>query len=79
MEMWITAIATATIAFWGGCSLLLAWRIKSKEDEYKQNINDLFQAIVISNILSGEGGKGSTLLNGKIEYEAAQGEWNSKQ
>jgi len=56
MEKWIivSSIATVVIAFWGGCSLFLALKIKTKDDEYRQQISDLFQAIVISNLIVSE-------------------------
>jgi hypothetical protein len=49
--MWITAIATVVIAIYAFMSYRLASKIKAKDDEHRQQTTDLYQAIVISNLI----------------------------
>jgi hypothetical protein len=66
MEIIIT-IATVVIAFSAIASYLLAMSIQRRDKEYSQQTSDLFQAIVISNILSDpEAQFTSSHLEGKI-------------
>ncbi|MFC1532658.1 hypothetical protein ACFL7M_04750 [Thermodesulfobacteriota bacterium] len=61
----ITAIATAIIAIYAFMSYRLASKIQSREDEFRQQTQDLFQAIVISNIVA-SGSESYT--SGAIKY-----------
>ena len=64
----IIAIATVVIAIFAIASFVLAWSIQQRDKENRQQISDLFQAIVISNILSNpEATLGSSHLDGKIK------------
>jgi hypothetical protein len=55
MTDWIIAGATFFIAINAGLSLWLAFIIKTKNKEHQEQISDLFQAIAITNVLSGLG------------------------
>ena len=67
METVIT-IATVAIAICAITSFALAWSIKQRDKENRQQTSDLFQAIVISNILSNtEATFGSAHLDDKIK------------
>ena len=52
LGIWITAIATAAIAVYSFMSYQLASSIKSRDEEFRQQIRDLYEAIVISNIVT---------------------------
>ena len=56
----VTALATTAIAIFSWCSYCLSKEIKKsmedqskREEEFKSQVKDLYQAIVISNLLSG--------------------------
>ena len=56
----VTAVATTMIAIFTWCSYCLSQQIKKvtedqikRDEEFKSQIKDLYQAIVISNLLSG--------------------------
>ena len=51
MEIIIT-IATVVIAFFAIASYRLASKIQERDEEHRQQISDLYQAIVISNFIS---------------------------
>jgi|WetSurMetagenome_2_1015567.scaffolds.fasta_scaffold395432_2 hypothetical protein len=62
----MAAIATAIISFYAWKAHQLTVAIKQKDAAHQQEIKDLFQAIVISNILSGPHEVGSSLLESRI-------------
>ena len=47
--LWNTAGATAVIAIFAAASFWLASKIKKRDDEFRQQVSDLYKAIVISN------------------------------
>lgn len=52
MIPWISSISTLIIAIFTGINIVLILKIKSKDDEYRQQVSDLYKAIVISNIVA---------------------------
>jgi hypothetical protein len=65
-----TAAATVAIAFYTRKTHNLMEAVKQKDSEHQQEIKDLFQAIVISNILSAGKPQGGQLLDGLFsEFE----------
>jgi len=48
----VSAIAIVVIAIYTVISYRLSSRIKSRDDEFRQQVSDLFKAIVISNIIT---------------------------
>lgn len=73
MELWITSIATAAIAINSVATLILTFRIRSKDKEYRQQTAMLFKAIATSNLLTDEGVPGSDKLKNRIRQF---NEWN---
>ncbi len=64
----LSAVSTGVIAVFSIVSFFLARSIKAKSDEYQKQVSDLFQAIAITNILSGLGtATGLTTMDGMIE------------
>ena len=64
----ITALATVAIAIFTYVNYQLASKIQKQDKEYRQQTSDLFQAIVISNILSDpEARLGNKNLDNNIE------------
>lgn len=64
----ITALATVAIAIFTFVNYQLASKIQKRDEEYRQQTRDLFQAIVISNILSDpEARLGNKNLDNDIE------------
>ncbi|MEJ2104764.1 MAG: hypothetical protein P8X47_09335 [Ignavibacteriaceae bacterium] len=64
----ITALATVAIAIFTYVNYQLASKIQKQDKEYRQQISDLYQAIVISNILSDpEARLGNIKLDNNIE------------
>lgn len=64
----ITALATVAIAIFTFVNYQLASKIQKRDEEYRQQTKDLFQAIVISNILSDpEARLGNKNLDNDIE------------
>ena len=62
----VTAVATMAIAIFTWCSYCISQQIKratedqsKREEEFKNQIKDLYQAIVISNVLSGPSSYGA--------------------
>ena len=49
---WVSAVSASFIAIFGGISLWLAFTIRAGDKRFRQQVSDLYQAIVISNILS---------------------------
>jgi len=49
----ITSIAIAIVAWFAYCNYRLYKVIQKKDTEYKEQISDLYQAIVIATLLSG--------------------------
>lgn len=49
---WINAISTVVIAVFTGLNYAMFLSINKKDNEYKQQVGDLYQALVISNIIS---------------------------
>jgi len=77
ISSFITAIATTVIALFSWRSFCLSKEIKkiaenqhTKEEEFKSQTKDLYQAIVISNILSGPSSYGA--LNQAIDAFKSQ-------
>ena len=56
MDGWfiLSAVSTCVIAVFSIVNFFLAWSIRAKNDEYQNQVSDLFQAIVISNIIGPE-------------------------
>lgn len=57
----ITALATGVIAYYSWCSHRLAISLRnmdeartSKDQEFRQQLSDLYQALVIANLLGGQ-------------------------
>ena len=50
----ITAIATGVIAYYAKVNHQLASTIQSRDDEFRQQIRDLYRGIIISNFLDPE-------------------------
>ncbi|UCD89889.1 MAG: hypothetical protein JSW04_00145 [Desulfobacterales bacterium] len=48
----VSAIATAFIAIFSGVSLWLAFTIRAGDKMYRRQVKDLYEAIVISNLLT---------------------------
>ena len=64
----ITALATVAIAIFTYVNYQLASKIQKQDKKYRQQTSDLFQAIVISNILSDpEARLGNKNLDNNIE------------
>ncbi len=49
---WVSAVSATFIAMFGGISLWLAFTIRAGDKRFRRQVSDLYQAIVISNILS---------------------------
>jgi hypothetical protein len=58
----LTTIATIAIAVWGFLIYRLASKFQSRDEEYKQQLRDYFEATVISNILSASQGETGKLI-----------------
>ena len=52
LALWITALATAVIAYHAVASQLLNQKIKERDEEFRQQVSDMYQAIVVSNVVS---------------------------
>ncbi len=64
---WVSAISATCIAIFGGISLWLAFTIRAGDKKFRRQVSDLYQAIVISNILSDPRAiEGSIHLRNKI-------------
>ena len=48
----VSAISSAFIAIFAGVSLWLAFTIRAGDKMYRRQVRDLYEAIIISNILS---------------------------
>lgn len=48
----IYTIATCFIAIFTGISIWLVLKIKSRDDDFRQQVSDLYKAIIISNLIS---------------------------
>ena len=53
LSIWLTAIATTAIAILTFMNYQLIAKIQRKDEEYKRQIRDYFEATVISNIVGG--------------------------
>ena len=51
----ISAIATGVIAYYAIVTHVLTTKIQSRDDEFRQQIGDLYKAIVISNLMVAKG------------------------
>ncbi len=49
---WVSAVSATFIAMFGGISLWLAFTIRAGDKRFRRQISDLYQAIVISNLIS---------------------------
>ena len=67
MATWISGISTLIIAIFTGVNILLIFKIKSKDDEFRQQVSDLYHAIIITNLMSPERGSSDTNLKAQIE------------
>lgn len=65
----VSALATVVIAIYAHKSHRLCQQLKSGEDKFRQQTSDLYQAIVISNLLSGPSSTGA--------FEGAKNVFNS--
>lgn len=52
--MMVTALATILIAIFAGVSHRLASKIQSRDEEFRQQVSDLYQAIALSNLMIGK-------------------------
>lgn len=69
LGIWITALATAAIAFYSFMSYQLASKIQSRDDEFRREVKDLYQAIVVSNLVLAQGPVGiCSNMEGRIGY-----------
>jgi hypothetical protein len=70
MEMWIAAIATGVIAIYAILSYRLTSKLNKSDAIYRQEVKDLYQAIVISNLMQLAKGAPvvSTIENAKREF-----------
>ena len=69
MNTWwigISSLATVAIAVLAFCNYHLASKIQKTEKDFRQQTSDLYQAIVISNMLSGPVLAHSEEMNSKI-------------
>jgi hypothetical protein len=57
LSMWLTALATIAIAVSVGLSYKLASKIQSRDEDFRNQISDLYGAIILSNLLSSDSGK----------------------
>jgi hypothetical protein len=67
MAIWITSIATGVIAIYAFMSYRLGSEIQKRDKEHQQQISDLYQAISITNLLSGPVQVGSIEMADKIK------------
>ena len=67
--LWITAIATAVIALNALMSYRLISKIQTRDDDFRQQLNDLCRAIVISNLLFSETGLDRRLALFEANYQ----------
>jgi hypothetical protein len=69
MNGWVilSAISTVVIAVFSAVSFFLARSIKAKNDEYQNQIKDLFQTIVVSNVISVSDGIGADEIKEKLK------------
>ena len=51
LGMWITALATAAIAFYSFMSYQLTLRIQARDDEFRKDIQKIYKGLVISNLI----------------------------
>jgi hypothetical protein len=65
----ISAIATVVIGFCAIASYRLASKIQKREKEYRQQVSDLYHAMVISNLLSTDSGISRRFDLFKINYK----------
>jgi predicted PurR-regulated permease PerM len=64
----ITAIATGVIAYYATQSHKLASKIQIRDDEFRQQIKDLYQAIVVSNVIEPSPGDTSKAIKHFKEF-----------
>ena len=69
----VSAIATGVIAIYSVINYKLSSTIKSKDEEFRQQVSDLYKAIVISNIVGGPHDTHLAIEDFKIHYEKAGG------
>lgn len=69
----VTAIATVVIAWYAIANHKLASKIQSRDDEFRQQISDLYKAMVISNVISGPYDTHLAIEDFNIHYEKAGG------
>jgi len=68
----VTSIATIIIAWYASCNYKLYKIIQEKNTEHKEQISDLYQAIVIATLLSGPtstGGIEKAIQEFKSQYK----------
>jgi hypothetical protein len=71
--IWVTAISTGVIAIFTVINFWLILTIKSRDNEFRQQVSDLYKAIVISNIVGGPHDTHLAIEDFKIHYEKAGG------
>lgn len=64
----ISAIATVAIAIFTWLNYQIYKKLQEKDEEYKNQISDLYKAIVISNLLSGNSDLDMTYKRFNKEY-----------
>ena len=67
LALWITALATAVIAYHAVANHLLVQKVQSKDEEFRQQVHDLYEAIVISNIFITQGTLDENAIRTRIQ------------
>ena len=68
-SMWLTALATIAIAICALFSYRLASKIQSRDEEFRRQIKDLYQAIVISVMIHAQGPTGeASTMQGRMKW-----------
>ena len=64
----VSTIATLIIAIFTGLNYQIYKKLQEKDEEYKNQISDLYKAIVVSNLLSGNSDLDMTYKKFNREY-----------
>ena len=64
----VSAIATLIIVIFTGLNYQIYKKLQEKDEEYKNQISDLYKAIVVSNLLSGNSDLDMTYKKFNREY-----------
>ena len=66
--IWVTAVATGVIAWYAWANHRIVSKIQSRDDEFRQEVKDLYQAIAVANLISAHGSVGAySTMEGRIE------------